>query len=274
MPLKAVLASKAEVDALPEALRGFYVEQDGKFVLDADVDAHPKVGGLKSALDKERGEKDKAAKEFKALKDKIGDMDPEKAREALKRIQELEDKKLLDEGKVEELIQARTDRMKKDHESQVTAFQTQLKEKDTRISTLGGRLRTLVLDGSIRDEALKAGVKPEHVEDVISRMTMRGIDGVRWDLEDDEKIVAKAGDQIKFGKDATKPMPIGEGLELLREKVPGFFAASSGGGAQSGARQVGNAFVISAEDAKDPNKYRAAREQATKAGQPLQIAAA
>ena len=36
MPLKAVLSAKSEVDALPEAVRGLYVEKDGKFTLDVD----------------------------------------------------------------------------------------------------------------------------------------------------------------------------------------------------------------------------------------------
>jgi hypothetical protein len=36
MPLKAVLAAKADVDALPEALRGFYKESGGRYILDAD----------------------------------------------------------------------------------------------------------------------------------------------------------------------------------------------------------------------------------------------
>jgi hypothetical protein len=277
MGLKAVL-EKADYDKLEDAIKKLYVETDGKFVLDADVEDHPKVGGLKSALEKERKAKGDADKEFKKLKDQIGDLDPEKAREALKRVQEMADRKLLDEGKVDELIKLRTDAMQKAHDGQVTALKTQITERDTKLGTVTGRFRQLVLGGSIRDEAVRAGVKKEHIDDVQYRLTQRGVKGVRWDLQDDEAaengvtIVAMEGSNVKYGKDATKTMTLGEGLELLREEVPGFFEPSNGGGARnSGARQIGNAMVISSIDAKDTQKYRNAKVSAEKAGVELQI---
>ena len=56
MGLKAILET---LDEVPEALRAFYVERDGKFVLDAD--GVEDVTGLKSALEKERGDRAAAA---------------------------------------------------------------------------------------------------------------------------------------------------------------------------------------------------------------------
>ncbi|MGA2263471.1 MAG: hypothetical protein ABSH28_18805 [Acidobacteriota bacterium] len=50
MALKLVL-SKEEYDGLEEAVKKLYVEKDGEFTLDAEVED---VSGLKSALDKER----------------------------------------------------------------------------------------------------------------------------------------------------------------------------------------------------------------------------
>jgi hypothetical protein len=41
MALKPTLATKAEVDALPEAVRGLYTEKDGKFRLDVEGDFVP-----------------------------------------------------------------------------------------------------------------------------------------------------------------------------------------------------------------------------------------
>ena len=66
MPLDLVVDS---VDSLPEAVRGLYAEKDGKFHL--DVSGVEDTAGLKSALAKERTAAANAAKEAKALRDKV-----------------------------------------------------------------------------------------------------------------------------------------------------------------------------------------------------------
>lgn len=270
MPLKAVL-SPSEFESIGDPLREYYVKEGDAYVLDADIDAHPKVGGLKSALAKERQAKKDGDAEFRKLREQIGDLDPEQARAALARVQEMADKKLLDEGKVDELINARTDAMSKAHAAAVAAYEKRLADQETTLGSLNGEVTTLILDGSIRDEAIKNGVKKEHLDDVLYRMKDRGIDGVKWTLGDGRKVVAMQGDEPKFGKDA-QPMSIGEGLEMLKKSVAGFFEPSSGGGAHNSARQEGNRFVISETDAGDIGKWRAAKAAADKAGHPLEIA--
>jgi hypothetical protein len=42
------------LDAVPEVLRDLYVQEGDRFILDADVEEHPSVRGMKSALEKER----------------------------------------------------------------------------------------------------------------------------------------------------------------------------------------------------------------------------
>lgn len=67
MALKVVVAKLEDV---AEPLREHYKAEDGQFVLQANVDDHPGVAGLKSALDKERTERrlSKAKlKDFEAL---------------------------------------------------------------------------------------------------------------------------------------------------------------------------------------------------------------
>lgn len=269
MALKAIL-TKTDYDALPEILREQYGADGDTYVLDADIDAHPKLAGLKSALAKERQAKKDGDAEFRKLRDQIGDLDPEQARAALARVQEMADKKLLDEGKVDELIKARTDAMSKAHAAEKTAFEKRLADMEQTNGSLNSEVTTLILDGSIRDDAIKSGVKKEHLDDVLYRMKDRGIDGIKWTLGEGRKVMAMDGDQPKFGKDA-QPMSIIEGLDALKKSVPGFFEPSSGGGAMNHARSDGNRFVISETDARDINKYRAAKSAADKAGQPLAI---
>lgn len=269
MALKAIL-SKTDYDALADPLKEHYAADGDAYVLDADIDSHPKLAGLKSALAKERQAKKDGDAEFRKLRDQIGDLDPEQARAALQRVQEMADKKLLDEGKVDELIKARTDAMAKSHAAEKTAYEKKLAELETARTSLNGEVTTLILDGSIRDQAALARVKAEHLEDVLYRMKDRGVDGVKWTLGEGRKVIAMQGDEPKYGKDA-QPMTIGEGLELLRKSVPGFFEPSNGGGAHNSARSDGHRFVISESDARDHGKYKVASEAARKAGQELVI---
>jgi len=271
MALKSKL-TKDEHAKLPDALKEHYVERDGAFVLDAD--GLEDAGSLRSALEKERKERAAAQRQHRELLDKIGDMDPEQARAAVKKLHELEEKGLLDAGKVEEVIKARTDAMQKDHANQIAGFKKQVEERDAQISTLTKSFTDLTIKSDLTPLFLKKGGRPEALEDAIARMTMLGVDGVRWAMKDGA-IVALAGDQIKYGKDPQKPMSFDEGLELLASKAPHLFQPSSGAGAGGGSGAGGaGGFTISREDARNPQKYQAAKDAAAKAGQSLNIAAA
>jgi len=77
--LKAELDS---LDGLDDSLKGLYVEQDGKFRLDAEgVDN----SGLKSALEKERKAARDAENRRKDLEARFKDIDPERYAELLKK---------------------------------------------------------------------------------------------------------------------------------------------------------------------------------------------
>lgn len=67
--LNAIL-TKEEFAAVAEPVKSFYTESEGRYVLDVDVDNHPQVGGLKSALTKERDAARKAAAALKELQGK------------------------------------------------------------------------------------------------------------------------------------------------------------------------------------------------------------
>lgn len=61
MALKSVLESLEGVD---DAVKPFYTETDGKFVLQVDgVDSHPEVANLKSAYERTKADRDAARKE-------------------------------------------------------------------------------------------------------------------------------------------------------------------------------------------------------------------
>jgi hypothetical protein len=85
MALKALVET---IDVVPEAARGFYKEADGKFILDVEPVAGfslEDVSGLKSTLGKEMTLRKKLEKDVVKFKD----IDPDKAREALAKLEEL-----------------------------------------------------------------------------------------------------------------------------------------------------------------------------------------
>ena len=54
MPIKATLTTLEGVD---DAMRGFYVEKDGAFVLDVEgIDAHPELAPLKNAYERQKAD--------------------------------------------------------------------------------------------------------------------------------------------------------------------------------------------------------------------------
>jgi hypothetical protein len=260
MGLKAVLGSKTEVEALAEPLRALYVEKDGKFILDADVEEHPAVGGLRTALQKERDGRAGTDKELAKLRKDIDGLDPVKAREALAKLQELEDGKLIAEGKFEELVNQRTARLQQDHQAQLAEFQKQSKGFESQIGKLNEELATERIDNALTLIATKKGVRPTALTDVILRA--RRV----WHLEDG-KPVPKDGDKVIYGKDPSRPMPMDEWLDGLRTGDGAhLFEGSGGGGSSNTPTRDGKNVVLTRAQGKDTQVYRAAREQAAKQG--------
>ncbi len=261
MPLKAIL-TKEEFEALAEEHKQLYMEQDGKFVFNGEIED---VTGLKRALAATRDENKKLKSDLQATIDKYKDIDPERAREAQKKLDEIEEKNLLDAGKVDELVAVKVERMKTDYENQITAFNKRIAGLEDENRGHHSRLSELLIDSAIREVALANGVKKAALPDVISRGKQV------WTLKDNVPTPMK-GDQILYGKDPNKPLQMDEWVTGLQQEAAHLFEPSSGGGAQN--TQQGNSRVvrISREDARVTSKYRAAREQAAKLGVELQIA--
>lgn len=245
--LAAVLES---LDGVAEPLRELYVEVEGQYVLDADVEGHPAVGGLKSALEKER----KAAKDALAKARAGGD-----TAEVERLRAELDELKTKAGGDHKPDVESL--RKKWDAEA-ATARQAIETERDA----ARRELRTLRLDGKLREAALAAGVRKTAIEDLLE-VTRR-----HFDLDDKGRVVVLDDD----GDPSSKTME--RFFETLKDGKPWFFegAPGAGTGARPGAGSagVGGVLTLSREDAKDPRKYQAARARAEKDGLRLEIAAA
>src|SRR5690348_10966000 len=174
MALKAKL-TKAEFESLADPLKEHYKQSGDDYVLDAE--GVEDVSGLKSALKKTKEERDQLKADLRAEADKWKDLDPERAREALKTLHELDEKKLVDKGEYDRLLAKRT-----------KEFEDREKEYQATLSEQAKRLDTYELTNPIRDAALKAGVIPEDI-DIVLAYTKN-----RFKLNDKRKVVVLDGD--------------------------------------------------------------------------------
>ena len=211
MALKAIVES---LDSIPEAHRSFYIADGaGKFKLDAE--GIEDVSGLKSALEKERIER----RDAKAALEKYKDIDPVKYQAMLEQQRAIDEKKLIEAGKVDELVENRVQSMKEKYENDIKSLSTEG-------ATLKGRLEKLLIDTEVQREAVSS-IVPTAMDDVVmrARAVFKIVDGHAVPMRD-EKIV--------YGEDGVTPITVKEWLAGLAKAAPHLFKQSQGGGAGNG----------------------------------------
>ncbi len=248
MPLKAFVAN---LDALPEPLREFYKQQeDGRYKFDAeDVED---VGGLKSALQHERDERKSAKETLAELREKFDGVDPELARKLITEHEKGQRKQMIDQDRVEELIESETQkRVKKMHETHEAALAELTGERDT----LRGRLEVVLIDNQLSTEAAKAGVLAEALPDVVRRGRER------FHLNGD-KVVAKDGEgNILYGADGQTSQSVTEFMDELKSQARHLFAPSKGGGATRSFNSGASGAATGTDNVRGVSRMRRAREQ-------------
>lgn len=217
------------------------------------------VAGLKTKNSELIGQQ----KTLKTKLQKFGDIDPERAAQALQQMQQAEEEKQRAAGKFDELKTTLTETHKRE-----------LAERDAKLAKTTERLYQIVGVNTAVQEISKVASRSvtlllPHVERVLRV------------VEDDDgnfvnRIVDAKGNE-RMGRNGD-PMTIAEYLQELAAKdefASAFDApASSGSGApKSGNRGSGATgdVRISEADAKDVGKYRAARAEAEKRGTRLLI---
>lgn len=203
----------AKLDEVAEGVRSMYRPEGDAFVLDVD--------GVvpKERLDEFRDNNIQLQKQLEKLKD----VDPVKYKELVELQRQVDEGKLLKEGKIEEVVQGRVAQMRTSLEGERDTFKTRAERAENQLSTL-------LIDAAVKGEALKLGVLPTALDDVVlrARGTYRMVDGIA--TPHDEK------GQVVYGKDGKTPMAMGDWVEGLKKSAPHLFAGSQGGGAGGGAR--------------------------------------
>jgi hypothetical protein len=216
-------------DEVPEAYKGLFTEQNGKFVLTGveGVKSQGDVDRVQGALVKERGD-------FKKLRDAIRTAfgidataplpDFATIAEQIQRIPELEaaveaagDPK--NNKKIEELVEAKVKAKLSPVERELNEAKNKLGEKDAVIAKFETEKRTRKVHDAVRAEAEKSKMLGSAIEDANFRAERL--------FEEDE-----AGNLVmKDGVGYTQGITVADWLAEQQTKAPHWWPASEGGGA-------------------------------------------
>lgn len=225
MTLKAIVDS---IDALPEVMREHYEEAgDGKYRLKVEPVGGwglENIDGLKGALSEERAQVKALKEQTKAFED----LDPAKARDALKRLEKLA--KENPEGKAAEQVEAIKRQMQEKLESRE-------KELGTEAETWKKRCESLVIDNAAQMALAKhkgnVSLLLPHLKSML-----------RFEVDDKGEPVARVLDDngnVRLTRKAssTDEMSIDELVEAMRNDerfAPGFAGTGASGGGASSTR--------------------------------------
>lgn len=206
----------AKLEDVEEKFRGLYTQGgDGAYYLAVD-------GAVaKEKLDEFRNNNVELMKKLEPFKD----LDPTKVATLLENERKIAEKKLIDAGDVEGLVGLRVGTMKADYETRIQGLETQF-------STAQRQLETLLIDNEVRAVAIKAGVAPTAVDDVLLRAK------TTFKVEEGRPVAKNEKGEVIYGKDGMSPLAIGDWVGGLKDAAPHLFQPSSGSGA-SHNRQPG-----------------------------------
>ena len=202
MALKQTYANAAEI---PAEVKNLYVERDGAWHLDAE--ANPKVDEL-------RQNNVNLLKEIATWKQRFTGIDPEAVRKLAEEKRQLEEAAQLKAGEFDKVLAAR---LKEHDEKRYTPVLARAEAAER-------QLTVLMIDNTVRDEALKRGLRPTAVPDLLARArtSLRLVGGV---------VQVFDGETVRMGKDGITPMNSAEWVEALGTDAPHLFDANAGGGA-------------------------------------------
>lgn len=194
---------------------------------DVKTYSEDEYNSVKGKLDEFRGNNVKLMKDMETLSAKFDGIDVDGYKEMVNQQQALKDKKLISEGKIEELLEERTKTMREKHNQELDKIQGLN-------GTLNKQLETLVIDNAVRDSATKAGVVDTGVDDVLLRSQSV------FTLEKGKAVPHDPNGNIIYGEGTSEPMSVQEWVKGQMEVAPHLFKSSNGSGSEHGKNYVGS----------------------------------
>lgn len=209
-------------------------------IIDEQVSAQ--VSGLKSKNSELLGKLKESSESLK----RFDGIDPDAVRGILQRFSDDEEAQLIAGGKIDEVLNKRTERLRADSDKQIKAAN----ERADKAESFANKFKDRVLGDAIRSAALKAGALPEASDDMILRA--RGT----FKLNDEgEAVAVDANGDVLFGKDGKTPLSPVEWAESLKETAPHLFPRAEGTDAGGHKQHGGGALKRSEMSASDKAAY-------------------
>lgn len=197
------------------------------------------TGGLRTNRDSILGEKRELREELDAIKKQWEGLDSETVNALMSRIANDDEAKLIAEGKVDEVIARRTDAMRKDAETKVTAALKRVAELEESITSKDGKIAELVIDSAVQEAAAAAGVQGTSIADIVLRARQT------FALDDEHRPVARdTAGALLMGKNGRDPLTPSEWLDGMKERAPHWWPPSKGAGAPGGDERLSDGADI------------------------------
>jgi len=152
-----------------------------------------------------------------------------------------EDAKLIAEGKMDEVIARKTERVRIDLEKKFNDSQAELTTTQEKLVNVSGNYANHRIDETIRQAAIASGVSPEAIEDVVLRSV--GI----FSVDEKGAIVALDAEGHVTTNEAGTPLVPKVFVSDLKEKAPHFWPGSSSGGLGGSGRASDDSLIAAAE---------------------------
>ncbi|RUR52703.1 hypothetical protein [Vreelandella populi] len=198
-------------------------EEQAQKLLDAVNAAHDEdVQGLKAKNNELISRQKQANSKLEALESQFEGLDIDSLKRIAQQAGQDEESKLIAEGKLDEVVNRRTEKMRSDFERQLN----EERQKREQSEQFANRYQDKVLADGIKSGALKAGAINEALDDFV----FRGKTQFKLNEYGEPVAVDKDGEVI-YGKDGRTPLTPAEWAEGLRETAPHLFPRAVGTGA-------------------------------------------
>lgn len=223
MPDTIIELAYDTLDAIPEAFRGLYDEEDGKFALKGvnELKTPRDLSNVQEALRKEREDHAAARNAIKVW----GDMKPDEVRASLDRIPELEAAAAgkLDDEAINKLVENRLTQKTGPLNRQIETITAEKDEWKNQAEALKAQIVSRDRNDAVRSVALGMEVHKTALDDILM------VAGHYLEKTEDGKFIVKADAQ-----GVTPGLSVEGFMKEMRKLRPHWWPASEGGGAGGG----------------------------------------
>jgi len=246
--LSAIL-EKEQFDELSETEQQHYTEREGKFYLDVltvNGFALEDVKGLKTTVEKLRANEKKLQTDLTVIQERFEDIDPEEAREAIKKYDEV--KNWDGDQKVREAVEASKRELVKAHKKEVEILQDELADSQTQLTD--AIVDTKVVEALQKEEGNVELLLPHIKKHVRMAKNSAG----KWIPE-----VTNDANEPRVGDSDGNPMTIAQYIQEIKTQktfaacFPGANATGSGGSGSSDSgthKKTNKGKTVAASDGK------------------------